>query len=207
MLKLVVFDCDGVMFDSKNLNQEFYNHLLSHFGLSAMSDEELEYVHSHNVIDSSAHIFRNYPQISLEKVHNYRTSLNYSEFLHHMTMEEDLVFFLDSIKEKYGLAISTNRSDTMNMILETFGLTGYFGKVMTSSNARRSKPAPDAMLEILEFYKLDASEAIYIGDTIVDQYHAESSGVELIAFRNRSLKAKYHVDSFTEILKLPPFKE
>lgn len=207
MLKLVVFDCDGVMFDSKNLNKYFYNHLLQHYGLSPMSADELEHVHSHHVQDSVAHIFRNYPEISVEDVHKYRTSLNYSDFLQYMTMEKDLVFFLESIKEKYDLAISTNRSDTMNTILDTFGLTGYFGKVMTSANAKKSKPAPDAMLEILEFYKCDSADAIYIGDTIVDQYHAESSGVDLIAFKNKSLNALYHVNSFTEILDLPPFNE
>ncbi len=207
MLKLVVFDCDGVMFDSKNLNKYFYNYLLEHYGISPMSAAELEHVHSHNVFDSVAHIFRNHPEIPLEGVHKFRTSLNYSEFLQYMTMEKDLLFFLDSIKNKYDLAISTNRSDTMHTILETFKLTDYFGKVMTSANAKKSKPAPDAMLEILDFYNCDPAEAIYIGDTIVDQYHAESSGVDLIAFKDNSLDAKYHVNSFTEILKLPPFKK
>lgn len=207
MLKLVVFDCDGVMFDSKNLNKYFYNYLLQHYDFQPMSVADLEYVHSHNVIDSVAHIFRNTPEIPLEEIHTFRMSLNYSDFLQYMTMEKDLISFLDSIKGKYDLAISTNRSDTMNTILETFGLTGYFGKVMTSANARKSKPAPDAMFEILDFYKCDSKEAIYIGDTIIDQHHAESSGVDLIAFRNNSLNARYHVNSFTEILGLQPFQQ
>lgn len=205
MLKLVVFDCDGVMFDSKNLNRHYYNYLLAHFGYPDMNSAELDHVHTHNVAESVAYIFRNHPEQSLETVHQFRLSLNYSNFLHHMTMEEDLVYFLKSIQERYHLAISTNRSDTMEMILETFGLTHYFGKVVTATSAKRPKPEPDGMLEILEHFSCSPSEAIYIGDSIIDQMHAQSSGVPLIAFRNSALQAEFHVNSFSEILALAPF--
>ncbi len=206
MLKLVVFDCDGVMFDSKNLNKEFYNRLLIHFGYPEMDEKELNYVHIHNVQDSVTHIFRKHPKTTVEEAHEYRLSLDYSEFLKFMEMEPDLISFLETIKNKYKLAISTNRSDTMFTILETYNLKQYFGKVMTSANAKKPKPAADAMLEIMEYYGVNRSETIYIGDSKVDELHATASGVELIAFKNESLKAQYHVDTFTEILNLEPFK-
>lgn len=205
MLKLVVFDCDGVMFDSKNLNRHYYNQLLDHFGYPQMSEAELDYVHSHNVADSVTHIFNNHLELSLNAVHQFRLSLNYSSFLHYMTMEGDLVSFLENIQGKYHLAISTNRSDTMDTILETFGLRQYFGKVVTATTAKHPKPAPDGMVEILEHFSCSPSEAIYIGDSIIDQMHAEASGVRLIAFRNKELQADFHVNSFSEILNLAPF--
>ena len=57
-LKLVIFDCDGVMFDSKDANRKYYNHLLEEFGYPLMDRQEEDYVHSHNVLDSVAYIFR-----------------------------------------------------------------------------------------------------------------------------------------------------
>jgi len=30
-ISAVIFDCDGVMFDSRQANINFYNHILSHF--------------------------------------------------------------------------------------------------------------------------------------------------------------------------------
>ena len=63
MLKLIVFDCDGVMFDSRYANQQFYNRLLTQFNHPPMDEGELEYVHMHNVTDSVNHIFRNYPEM------------------------------------------------------------------------------------------------------------------------------------------------
>ena len=38
-LKLVIFDCDGVMFDSKNANRVYYNHMLEKFGHPPMDAE------------------------------------------------------------------------------------------------------------------------------------------------------------------------
>lgn len=205
-LKLIVFDCDGVMFDSKFANQTYYNYLLQHFDYPVMDDKELEFVHMHNVGESIRHIFRHYPEQSLRDVERVREETGYTPFLKYMKMEEDLVQFLDICVPHYQLAISTNRTNTMEPILELFKLRNYFTKVMTAENARRPKPAPDALLEILEFYNCHADEAIFIGDSIIDREHSAACGVRLIAFKNEKLPAEHHVSCFLDILQLPPFQ-
>jgi phosphoglycolate phosphatase len=206
-LKLVIFDCDGVMFDSKFANQTYYNYLLQHFDYPPMDEEELEFVHIHNVMESTRHIFRHYPDQNLDEVDSYRQETGYAPFLQYMNMEKDLVRFLDICKPRYQLAVSTNRTNTMEPILEIFKLQDYFTKVMTAANARRPKPAPDALLEILEHCNCQVDEAIYIGDSIIDREHSAACDMRLIAFKNKALQAEYHVSSFMEILELPPFLE
>ncbi len=207
MLKLIVFDCDGVMFDSRKANTLYYNHLLRHFGLPQMNAGEEEYVHMNNVNNSVHHIFRHYRQPTLDEVHVFRQQGDYSPFLPYMEMEPDLVEFLEITKEKYHLAISTNRTTTMIPLLRTYRLEGYFGKVMTADTAVRPKPAPDALLEILEHFGCQPEEAIFIGDSIIDEQHAAACKVPLIAFKNPDLHAQYYVRCFMDILQLPPFKE
>jgi len=207
MLKLIVFDCDGVMFDSQKANRMFYNHLLEHFGLAEMNEEEQHFVHIHNVIRSVQHIFRHYPQPTLEEVHNYRLTCDYAPYLQYMTMEPDLIAFLEATVKSYHLAISTNRTNTMLPLLKSFEIEKYFEKVVTAATAKRPKPAPDGMLEILEHFGCQPEQAVFIGDSIVDQQHATSCNVPLIAFRNTDLKAQYHVNSFLEILSLPIFSQ
>ncbi len=205
MLRLVVFDCDGVMFDSREANRIYYNDLLSAFDYPPMDETELAYVHMHHVTDSVNFIFRNHHSQNMAEVHRYRAELDYTPYLSHMIMEPDLVTFLDNIQPYCKLAISTNRSTTMLPLLERFELSCYFQMVVTSQDVKNPKPAPDALLEILGFFDCPASEAIYIGDSIVDRQHTAAAGVSLIAFKNPELPAEYHVNSFTEILQLPPF--
>lgn len=205
-LKLIVFDCDGVMFDSRKANCMYYNHLLSHFALPQMSVSEEEYVHIHSVTDSVQHIFRHYREPALEEVHIFRRQGDYSSFLPYMEMEPDLMEFLNKVKTSYHLAISTNRTNTMIPLLRRYNLEEYFGKVMTADTATRPKPAPDALLEILTHFDCQPEESIYIGDSIIDEQHAAACNVPLIAFKNPTLRAKYHVRCFMDILKLPPFQ-
>ena len=203
MIKLIVFDCDGVMFDSKPANQEYYDHVLGHFGKKPMDESELDYVHTHNVTDCIKYIFRHFPDINPGEIETYRASLNYSLFLPHFKIEPDLVEFLEATYPNYHLAISTNRSDTMELLLDSFNLSHFFGKVMTATNAKRPKPAPDGMIEILDYYTCKPEETIFIGDSIIDQLHAVASGTQLIAFKNKKLETEYHISSFMEIYDLP----
>ncbi len=207
MLKLIVFDCDGVMFSSLETNRVYYNHLLAHFDCPPMDREELQYVHAHNVVDSIGYIFRNHGHLDKKAVDDYRLKLDYAPFLKHMQMEPDLPEFLRQVKQTYYTAISTNRTNTMDMVLDTFQLRPWFDLVVTASDVPNPKPAPDALLTIFDKFAVTAEETLYIGDTTVDELHCKSVGVDLIAFKNKELDAAYHVTSFLDILELPPLQQ
>ncbi len=203
-LKLVVFDCDGVMFDSLGANRQYYNHILAKFGHPGMDADELKYVHAHHVVDSVRYIYRKYPA-DYEKADQYRQNLDYTPFLKYMLMEPDLKEFLEYLIPEYKTAISTNRSTTMQSVLDIFGLTQYYEMVVTALDVKNPKPHPEALHRILEYFKVSVNEAIYIGDSHIDLEHTAAVGMPMIAFKNRELKAAYHVSSFMEITELPVF--
>jgi beta-phosphoglucomutase-like phosphatase (HAD superfamily) len=204
-LKLVIFDCDGVMFDSRDANRIYYNHLLEKFGYPLMDREQEDYVHSHNVLDSVSFIFRKYPH-EIEKVHAYRQSVNYAPFLKYMRIEPDLKEFLRFLKPKFYTAISTNRSTTMGAVMEMHNLTPLFDLVVTSLDVKQPKPHAEALLKILHHFQLAADQAVYIGDSMVDREHTAEVGMRLISFKNPALPAEYHVNSFLDIQNLPVFQ-
>jgi HAD superfamily hydrolase (TIGR01509 family) len=201
-LKLVIFDCDGVMFDSRGANLHFYNAVRRHFDHPDMDEEELDYVHMHHVIDSINHIMRHWPE-EIEAAHNFRQGLDYKEFIRHMTIEPDLVEFLRLITPACRTAISTNRTTTMATLLDLFDLRRYFGLVVTAMDVTNSKPHPEALHKILDHFGLKVEESVFIGDSQVDLEHARAVGMRIIAFKNPGLPADYHVDNFMAITKLP----
>jgi HAD superfamily hydrolase (TIGR01549 family) len=203
-LQLVVFDCDGVMFDSLAANKAYYNDILAHFGHPPMDEEGLQYVHVHHVVDSVRFIFRPYPA-NYEAAEVFRMTLDYVPYLKYMRMEPDLVKFLRFLRPGVRTAISTNRSNTMSTLLTIFGLAPYFDKVVTAVDVVNSKPHPEALWQILEHFGLKQEEAIYIGDSQVDLEHTRAVGMRMIAFKNPTLPAEFHVNSFMEITALPVF--
>ncbi len=205
-LKLVIFDCDGVMFDSKDANRIYYNHLLEKFGHPLMDEQEGDYVHSHNVLDSVNYIFRKYPR-EIEAVNQYRISVDYTPFLKYMVIEPDLKEFLGMLKPKFYTAISTNRSNTMPSIMKMHDLETYFDLVVTSLDVEQPKPHTEGLVKVLNHFQLSASEAVYIGDSMVDREHTAGVNMRLISFKNPDLPAEYHVNSFLEIPNLSIFHE
>lgn len=205
-IKLVVFDCDGVMFDSRGANREYYNHIRARFGRPPMDEAELDYVHMHRVEDSVRHLFRNFPE-DLPAVTSYHRELDYTPFLRYMNMEPDLIPFLNYLRPQRKTAISTNRTTTMPSVLEMFALAPYFDQVVTARDVANPKPHPEALERIMERQQVAPEQTIYIGDSQVDREHTRAAGVPLIAFKNPELEAEYHVSCFMEIVELAPFKK
>ena len=193
-VKVVIFDCDGVMFDSKDANEAYYNQILAHFGKPPMNPQQSKYVHMHTADQSVAYLFNDDPLV--EQALAYRHQISYFPFIPLMEMEPYLKAFLGYLRPAYKTAISTNRSDTMNRVLLDHGLEAYFDLVISSLDVRYPKPHPESLIKILNHFSLSPHEAIYVGDSQIDELAAKAAGIPLVAYKNRDLSAALHVEHF-----------
>ena len=194
---VVVFDCDGVMFDSREANINFYNHLLTHFHLPPMEEDEVDFVHMHTADESIRHIFQGTPHV--EEALAYRWEMDYAPFIRHMIMDPGLKELLSWLRPRFGLAVATNRSNTIGDVLETHGLKGFFDIVVSSLDVENPKPHPEGLIKILDFFELSAAQAFYVGDTAIDYETSKGAGVFFIAYKNRELEADFHAESLMDI--------
>ncbi|MGC8965241.1 MAG: HAD family hydrolase [Caldimicrobium sp.] len=195
-LKLLVFDCDGVLFDSRLANREYYNFILEKSGRSPLTEEELEYVHMHSLSECIEYLFRNHPELK-EKALKIAQNTPYSKFFKYMKMEEGLKEFLDWAYSRYYLALCTNRTTSTKPLLQYFGLENYFQLIRTALDIPKSDPK--ALASILEYFQVSPREALYVGDSKVDENLCLSCGVPLISFKNPHLKALRIISNFAEL--------
>ena len=193
----VIFDCDGVMFDSRRSNIKFYNHLLSHFGLPLLRDEQVAYIHMATADESVRYIFRDTPY--LEQALAYRFQMDYTPFIKDMVPEPGLEELLTLLKPKCGLAVATNRSNTIGKVLESYGLADYFDIVVCSLDVTRPKPHPESLFKILDFFSIRPDQALYVGDSPVDVETAKAASVPFVAYKNRNLDAAFHVEQLLDV--------
>ena len=199
-LKVVAFDCDGVLFDTKAANWTYYNHILQHFGKPAMTPEQLTYAHQHTLKETISYLFID-PK-SIAAAYDYRQTMDYSTFIKLLKVEPHLVSLLKKIRPRLKTAIATNRSDTMDRLLTEFGLTEYFDLVITSVDILHPKPYPDSLLKILEYFDIAPHQVLYIGDSQVDAEAALRAKIPFVAFRNEMLATKYHIGNLKELEKI-----
>ncbi len=196
-IQVIIFDCDGVLFDSRKANQFFYNHLLAHFNRLPLTEKDLDYVHMHTVTESIDHLFK---EDSIRtRVHTYRQTLDYTPFIQRMAMEPGLVAFLNFIRPWAKTAISTNRTNTIGQVLDLFALNPYFDLVVSALDVHRPKPDPESIHKIMTRFKVGPEQCLFIGDSEVDAQTALKAGVPLVAYKNAELSADLHVQGFEEL--------
>ena len=196
-IEAVIFDCDGVMFDTTEANMAYYNHILKHFGKPNMTPGQFKYTHMHTVDEAIAHLFDNETECAAALA--YRNKMSYLPFLKFMEIEPDLVSLLEYLRPQIQTAIATNRTDTMQRVLLTHGLKTAFDLVVTALDVPNPKPYPDQLNKILAHFNLTPRQAIYIGDSEVDEAAAAVAGVQFVAYANRQLEAHYHIDRLREV--------
>ncbi|NPA40640.1 MAG: HAD family hydrolase [Thermodesulfobacteria bacterium] len=198
-LKLLVFDCDGVLVSSKEANEAFYNYLVKKIGREPLSKEEVEFIHMHSVKECLEYLVRDCPHKFKELWEVYQQT-PYSMFFDYLVIEDGLYDFLKWAKPRFKIALCTNRSNSTEPLLNHFNLKPYFDFVMDATKVPKSDPR--ALGEILEFFKVKPEEVLYIGDSEVDLNLAKHFGVKLVAFKNPNLKADFTVNSYKELKKL-----
>ena len=199
-VKVVAFDCDGVMFNSEKANQAYYNQILTHFDLPEMTPTQFAFVHMHTVDESMRHLFKD-PQ-RLAAAQAYRQTMRYMSFVKYMEIEPYLKPLLRQLREGYKTAVATNRSDTMPRVITEHGLVGMFDLVVTALDVRQPKPHPEQLYKIMDFFSVAPENVLYIGDSEVDAQAAAAAGVALVAYGNRSLPAAFHIDNLKEVATL-----
>ena len=60
--RCVIYDCDGVLFDSLEANRALYNHIAVSMGRGPITEEELRYCHTSTVRESIHCLFKEDPR-------------------------------------------------------------------------------------------------------------------------------------------------
>jgi HAD superfamily hydrolase (TIGR01509 family) len=200
--KTIIYDCDGVMFDSMAANFSFYQRVMTMMGrppLDRDNEEQMRILHTYANREVLAHFFPDMDQ--WEEAVRCAGSIDYRDLVPSMTMEEGFRETLDRLKPLVGLAVCTNRSTSMDTVLELFDLTGYFDCVMTAAKVRNPKPHPEPLFKVLEHYGIGADEALFVGDSEVDRMAADAAGIPFVAYR-AELAAFARIERHIEILEL-----
>jgi HAD superfamily hydrolase (TIGR01509 family) len=198
----VIYDCDGVIFESFEANFAFYSKVLEHFGkppLDKGDAETMRLLHTYASRDVLATLFAG--DSREEEALRFSATIDYRELLPFMRLEEGFVETLEQLRGKVNLAVCTNRSTSVEMLLEDFRLAPYFSYVMTALKVTNPKPHPEPLLKILDHYRIGPQQALFVGDSDLDRRAAEAAGIPFVAYKS-DLPCLARIDRHPEILKL-----
>lgn len=199
--KVVIYDCDGVILDSIESNYIFYNKVMDYLGRAPLDRSDLEakrVLHTYSFNNVMEYFFEG--DARRDEAFQFAKTIHYRDLMPFMRMEDGFVAALDQLKGKSSLAICTNRATSMEMIIEDFGLVGYFECVMTASQVANPKPHPEPLLKVLEHFGATPEEALFIGDGEVDMLAAKGAGIPFISYKSH-LPGLARIQHHSEILR------
>jgi phosphoglycolate phosphatase-like HAD superfamily hydrolase len=198
-LRAVIFDCDGVLFDSWRANVDFYNAVLEILGRPPLDAEGERHAHVLSSPQLFAILFGDDVAL-VERATALARDVDFGPFYHRMRPASGLHALLADLKMRYRLAMATNRGVTASRVVAHFGLGDLLELTVGIHDVARPKPSPDMIDKCVAHFGIAAHEAVYVGDTLSDREAARAAGTHFVAVGE-------HVDAplwIQELRDLPP---
>lgn len=181
-VKGIIFDCDGVLFDSHPANLAYYNTVLKQLGAPMVTPDN----HQHAQLCHTA-CSRDVFKVLLgeervEEALGLAGLLDYRQFIDYLEPFEGMLEILPQLAGHYPLALATNRTSSVSLLLDHFSIRDCFQSVVTSSDVEQPKPSPQMLHLAARQLGFRESQLLFVGDAVSDQQAAESAGCRFVAF-------------------------
>lgn len=180
MKKLILYDLDGTIVDTRKDIANAANHMITHFGGPAKLDEEIYQFVGRGIYPLIEGCLGTTDKSQVEqglKIYRKR----YTEHLLDYTKlyegaEALLKFFSDRHQ-----AVVTNKPDPYATdILKALGAHSYLFRVVAGNSGLPAKPDPASVRALMEETGVDSNETLFLGDSLIDLETAKNAGVDVI---------------------------
>jgi HAD superfamily hydrolase (TIGR01509 family) len=181
--RALIYDCDGVLFESQRANLAYYNAVQLHFGESPVLPGHTELAHLCHTAASPKVFEVLLGTERLEAALAFAATVDYRQFIPFMDPEPGMVDALAVLSQKLPLAVATNRGFSMPEILSHYNLADYFSVVVTSRDVPRPKPHPDMLILAAQRLGFAPDELLFVGDSELDLLAAAEAGVCFASYK------------------------
>jgi HAD superfamily hydrolase (TIGR01509 family) len=186
MIKLVIFDLDGVLVDAKNIHYDALNealgdqykiswveHLSTYDGLK--TNQKLEMLSEKKQLPHSSHdeIWKKKQQITHQKLKNLSSS-------------EELKILMEFLSEKnYKISVCSNSiRKTVVTVLSKLGVIEFIDYIISNEDVENSKPHPEMYWKAMSKMKCLPEETLIVEDSPYGLLAAARSKAHVLRVRN-----------------------
>jgi HAD superfamily hydrolase (TIGR01509 family) len=195
-MKLIIWDFDGTLADTRPIIEAGMDHTLEVLGLDpGLKAEWLKCVG----LPVEEGIRRTFGAlgIGLDQVAKAYRSFRHTEHDHLLKGFKGISELLAELRQAgIPMAIaSSKRGEALRRQLKVLGWEGYFDPLVTPDEVQVPKPDPESLRLCLKLHGLEPEDAVMVGDTPYDLDMARRAGVPSVAvghgFSNQEAMAGY----------------
>jgi len=176
--RLIVFDLDGTLIDSRRDLAESANALLQQCGAPSLAEEAIGRMVGDGAATLVARVFAagNLPQPS-DALPRFLALYN-SRLLRFTKPYDGIPELLTNLAPLAPLAVLTNKPlGAARLILDGLALSQFFnGRVVGGDGPYPRKPSPDGLEHLIRDAGVDPASAMLVGDSVIDWRTAHAAG-------------------------------
>lgn len=163
-MKLAIFDMDGTLFNTNNINYYAYKEALDKYNISIDYEYYCNHCNGRHYKVFISPLVNNDEQ-KMEDIHNIKKSA-YSKYLDKVKVNEHLFNIIDKLKEDYKIALVTTASKKNTYeILEYTNKLDIFDLILTSDDITQPKPHPEGFFLAMNQYSVEPKDCIIFEDS------------------------------------------
>ncbi len=177
LAKLLIFDLDGTLVDSRLDVANAIRHALVQLGQAPLPHEEIYRFVGNGIQRSIERILGTQASDLVEQaVQLYRQHYG-QHLLDHTVLYPHVEETLDAFRHKKKAIISNKRQEPTVAILEGLGISHHFNMILGGDQVEEKKPAPEAVLRAVNQLAVAPRDAIMIGDSPDDIQAGQAAGL------------------------------
>ena len=188
VVKVVIFDLDGVLIDSKKLHFEALNLALAKFGFQKITyKDHLNYfdgLSTNLKLDIYSKLYKKISLKQKKEIHSIKQKFTFSNQIFFKLSPKKLSL-LKKIKRNFKICLATNSiKKTLDLFLKINNLTDFFDFVISNNQVKNPKPHSEIYLKT--FIKLESNpdECLIIEDSPLGRVAAYRSGSNVLEVEN-----------------------
>ena len=190
MIKLLIFDLDGVLVDAKDIHYRALNRALAEVGEQYVISptEHISKFDGLKTTDKLSLLVREkgLPSEKTKQVWLRKQEFTMEEFSA-IEKDEELVTTLEELKSRnFTLACASNSiTQTVRTALDRLGILGYFDTIICNEDVKNSKPHPEAYWLSMSLNGFLPHETLIIEDSPHGLFAAHTSKANVLRVKNR----------------------
>lgn len=180
--KLAIFDMDGTLFDTKNVNYAAYSKALEECGYKLEIDYKFycDFCNGNNYKLFLPKIVSEITEDDMKRVHDIKRNV-YPDYLELAVKNDHLFSMIALMRKEYIIALVTTASrQNVNDILKKFDVVGMFDLILTQEDVDKSKPDPEGFLKAMEKSGISKENTLIFEDSATGIQAAKQSGAKYI---------------------------
>ncbi|HFR3551086.1 HAD family hydrolase [Streptococcus suis] len=199
MTPTFIWDLDGTLLDSYQAILAGIEETYAQFDIPFDREEIHAFILTYSVKDLLARDAQKYGK-DLAQLNQARANSLREKNTAIQLMEGARELLEWTVQEGIQNFIYTHKSDNAFQVLEDLGVDHYFTEILTSDSGFARKPAPEALLYLIEKYDLDKSTTYYVGDRLLDVETALAAGIGSINLQIDGVEGNIKIESLLQIV-------